>query len=94
MADEEKPVNEYLQRDYATLDPDARRIQRRAFKAGYDYCASLVVPPRPTFPDLAALESLRDRQQQLDEDGTMVGVSRQALVEVLAFIDSITKESS
>ena len=35
-----------------------------------------------------AIDNLRNNQQQLDQDGVMVGVSRQALDEVLAHIDA------
>ena len=34
-----------------------------------------------------AIKSLREHQQQLDEDGIMVGVSRQAVHEVLNYLD-------
>lgn len=36
-----------------------------------------------------ATDHLRDHQQQLDEDGVMVGVSRQAVVETLAEIEQL-----
>jgi len=39
----------------------------------------------------AALENLRTHQKQLDADGIMVGVSRQALEEVLAYFDALTE---
>ena len=43
-------------------------------------------PPRPTVDDELPpfIEQLRDHQQQLDADGVMVGVSRQALDEAMA----------
>lgn len=34
-------------------------------------------------------DNLRDHQRQLDEDGVMVGVSRQAVVETLAEIEQL-----
>jgi hypothetical protein len=37
----------------------------------------------------AAIKNLRESQQQLDADGTMVGVSRQALDEALASHDAL-----
>ena len=36
-----------------------------------------------------AIDNLRNNQQQLDQDGVIVGVSRQALDEVLAYIDAM-----
>lgn len=36
-----------------------------------------------------AIDALRNDQQQLDQDGVIVGVSRQALDEVLAYIDAM-----
>ena len=39
----------------------------------------------------AAIENLRTHQKQLDADGIMVGVSRQALEEVLAYFDALTE---
>jgi len=36
-----------------------------------------------------AIDNLRNNQQQLDQDGVMVGVSRQALDAVLAYIDTM-----
>lgn len=36
-----------------------------------------------------AIEQLRSHQQQLDMDGVIVGVSRQAIEEVLAYIKSL-----
>jgi hypothetical protein len=41
-----------------------------------------------------ALDSLRNEQSQLDEDGVYVGVSRQALDEVLAMIDAASPPHS
>lgn len=38
---------------------------------------------------VAAIEQLRDHQRQLDEDGTFVGVSRQAIDEVLTYITAL-----
>ncbi len=38
--------------------------------------------------DPGALDALRNHQQQLDMDGTFVGVSRQALDELLAWYDA------
>lgn len=38
---------------------------------------------------MPAIESLKNYQQQLDADGCMVGVSRQALDETLAFVAAI-----
>jgi len=38
----------------------------------------------------AAIENLKTHQQQLDADGCMVGVSRQALDEALLLIDNLT----
>ncbi len=46
----------------------------------------------PTTPD-AAIEQLRDHQQQLDEHGVMVGVSRQAVDEVLAYFAALARPS-
>ncbi len=40
-----------------------------------------------------ALEALKGHQQQLDADGCMVGVSRQALDETLALVDSLLATS-
>lgn len=37
----------------------------------------------------AAIENLKTNQQQLDADGCMVGVSRQALDETLALTDNL-----
>ena len=36
-----------------------------------------------------AIDALRNNQQQLDQDGIIVGVSRQALDEVLVYIDTM-----
>jgi hypothetical protein len=41
-------------------------------------------------PD-AAIEQLRDHQEQLDFDGVMVGVSRQALDETLAYVEALSR---
>jgi hypothetical protein len=46
--------------------------------------ASREPEPGPATPSEGALEALRNHQQQLDQDGVMVGVSRQALDECLA----------
>ena len=40
----------------------------------------------------AALENLKTNQQQLDQDGVMVGVSRQALDETLALVEELLAE--
>ncbi len=45
---------------------------------------SKITPREPA----EAIEQLRNHQQQIDEDGTFVGVSRQALDEVLAYLDA------
>ena len=46
-----------------------------------------------TTPDTkAALENLKNHQQQLDADGCMVGVSRQALDEILADYEALTAQ--
>lgn len=47
---------------------------------------------KPVFPkieglDLGALDALKNHQRQLDMDGCEVGVSRQALVAAIAFIE-------
>lgn len=41
-------------------------------------------------PNLGAIDALRLGQQQLDADGVMVGVSRQALDELLDWFDRVT----
>lgn len=43
-------------------------------------------------PPADALDQLRNHQKQLDMDGVMVGVSRQALEEVLATFNGSTEE--
>ena len=40
-----------------------------------------------------AVENLRNNQKQLDADGCMVGVSRQALDETLTLLDEMTRLS-
>ncbi len=40
--------------------------------------------------NLGAVTALREGQHQVDADGTMVGVSRQALDEVLGWVDAVT----
>lgn len=42
----------------------------------------------------AAIKNLREHQQQLDIDGIFVGVSRQALEEVLAFVAAALLEGA
>ena len=37
----------------------------------------------------AAISALREHQQQLDPDGIMVGVSRQALEETLCYVEEL-----
>ena len=41
----------------------------------------------------AAITALREGQFQVDEDGTMVGVSRQALHEVLQWIEGLDHDN-
>ena len=41
--------------------------------------------------DVMPARKALDRQQQLDESGVMVGVSRQAVDEVCAFIDALAE---
>lgn len=48
---------------------------------------------RLTEQELLAVEQLRTHQKQLDRDGIMVGVSRQAVEETLAALDRITAET-
>lgn len=49
-------------------------------------CPTCPTPPAGKARPTAAIEQLRDHQQQLDQDGCFVGVSRQAIDEVLQYI--------
>jgi len=42
----------------------------------------------------AAMEQLRNHQQQLDADGCMVGVSRQAIDETLEYVAALEAENA
>lgn len=44
--------------------------------------------------DLGAINALRLCQQQLDEDGVFVGVSRQALDQLLDWFDRVTEDAA
>lgn len=52
-----------------------------------DGVAGTEARPADAFP-AAAIENLRNSQQQLDMDGIIVGVSRQAIEEVLAYVEA------
>lgn len=67
---------------YATASTDACDLARAylAHKA-----------PRLTDHEILAVDNLRTCQDQLDADGCMVGVSRQAVEETLAALDRLTQ---
>jgi hypothetical protein len=69
--------------DAAILTPPLTRKGLKEIQEAIANAEAWVVPlPRPD----AAIEQLTNHQQQLDQDGVMVGVSRQALEEVLEWL--------
>lgn len=59
-------------------------------KAARDY-ADFVTSTVPVAKPRGAIAALRDGQEQLDQDGVMVGVSRQAVDEVLAYLANLER---
>lgn len=70
--------------DSLDADPE-RRVIGNLMSARDVIDAMIAYAPEPDWAGLReAFVALRDHQQQLDQDGVVVGVSRQALDEVLA----------
>jgi hypothetical protein len=65
-----------------------RSMVNKAARDYADYITStMLLPAKPT----GAVAALRDGQTQIDEDGVMVGVSRQAVDEVLAYVERLER---
>lgn len=81
-----------VKEDVQNIHDAAKRIDNLEIRAISLYVLSLlpiiegaIVPELPE----GAINNLKNHQQQLDGDGCFVGVSRQALDEVLAAIEKV-----
>lgn len=70
----------YPSYDIEATTPDELQEMIEEEDLSYDFSIVEIVTPA------AAVENLRTNQKQLDQDGAQVGVSRQALEEVLEFL--------